>query len=65
MVRREVSLLCKHLKGHLVESVLDRGAVHPLGGGTIEFADDGCFGSVVSLVVVFDLTTVSAGHNRH
>lgn len=44
----------------MIESELDRGAVHPLSGGTIELADDGCFGSLISLVVVFDMTTISA-----
>ena len=59
-----VYLLCKHLKGHLVQSVLNRGAVHPLCGGTIELADDGCFGSLISLVVVINMTTVPAGPNQ-
>ena len=60
MARHIMCLLCQHLEGHLIESVLDGGAVHPLVGGTIELADDGCFGSLVSLVVVFDMTTVPA-----
>ena len=64
MVEHKMCLLCQHLKGHLIECVLNGGAVHPLGGGTIELADDGCSGSLISLVVVFDMTGVPA-HCNH